>query len=80
MEELISDDVPLGAFSLGRRTQETRRLGRRRCRGTRLAWSDDEVGIVAKSRITAVGGMTAAAHGVVDDSAFEVRLMGGLAV
>ncbi|DAC11060.1 MAG TPA: hypothetical protein D7I09_01710, partial [Candidatus Poseidoniales archaeon] len=42
--------------------------------------SDDDVGIVAKSRITAVGGMTAAAHGVVDDSAFEVRLMGGLAV
>ena len=36
--------------------------------------------MVEAARIKAIGGMTAAAHGVVDDSAFEVRLMGGLAV
>ena len=81
VEELISDDV--------RRWARSRSAGAHRKRGGSGAadaaargsrWSDDEVGIVAKSRITAVGGMTAAAHGVVDDSAFEVRLMGGLAV
>ncbi|MBK30295.1 MAG: hypothetical protein CMB49_06275 [Euryarchaeota archaeon] len=37
-------------------------------------------GVVSNARVKSVGGMTAAAHGVVDDSAFEVRLMGGLAV
>ena len=38
-------------------------------------------GVVSNARLTKdVGGMAAAAHGVVDDSAFEVRLMGGLAV
>jgi len=81
VEELISDDV--------RRWARSRSAGAHRKRGGSGAadaaargsrWSGDEVGIVAKSRITAVGGMTAAAHGVVDDSAFEVRLMGGLAV
>ena len=81
VEDLISDDV--------RRWARSRSAGAHRKRGGSGAadaaargsrWSDDEVGIVAKSRITAVGGMTAAAHGVVDDSAFEVRLMGGLAV
>ena len=48
-------------------------------RGSR--WEDAPLeGVVARARITAVGGMTAAAHGVVDDSAFEVRLLGGLGV
>jgi len=38
-------------------------------------------GVVSNARLVKdVGGMAAAAHGVVDDSAFEVRLMGGLAV
>ena len=36
--------------------------------------------MVEAARIKSIGGMTAAAHGVVDDSAFEVRLMGGLSV
>jgi hypothetical protein len=36
--------------------------------------------VVENARIKAVGGMTAAAHGIVDDSAFEIRLMGGFAV
>ena len=82
VEDLITDDV--------RRWARSRSAGVHRKRGGSGAanaaargsrWSgEDDVGIVAKSRITAVGGMTAAAHGVVDDSAFEVRLMGGLAV
>jgi hypothetical protein len=37
-------------------------------------------GLVESARLKSVGGMTAAAQGVVDDSAFEVRLMGGLSV
>ena len=37
-------------------------------------------GVVSNALVKKVGGMTAAAHGVVNDSAFEVRLMGGLAV
>ena len=40
----------------------------------------DAQSIVDNARLKAVGGMTAAAHGIVDDSAFEIRLMGGLAV
>ena len=46
-------------------------------------WGDnqhDSEGIVESARLKSVGGMTAAAQGVVDDSAFEVRLMGGLSV
>ena len=41
---------------------------------------NDAEGLVESARLKSVGGMTAAAQGVVDDSAFEVRLMGGLAV
>ena len=37
-------------------------------------------GLVEAARLKSVGGMTAAAQGIVDDSAFEVRLMGGLSV
>ena len=40
----------------------------------------DNAGIVESARLKSVGGMTAAAQGIVDDSAFEVRLMGGLSV
>ena len=51
-------------------------------RGSR--WSgagpDDSEGLVESARLKSVGGMTAAAQGIVDDSAFEVRLMGGLSV
>ncbi|MDP6870433.1 MAG: ATP-binding protein [Candidatus Poseidoniaceae archaeon] len=45
-------------------------------------WQDDGSGegLVESARLKSIGGMTAAAQGVVDDSAFEVRLMGGLAV
>jgi hypothetical protein len=44
-------------------------------------WAQGEAqSVVGNARIKAVGGMTAAAHGLVDDSAFETRLMGGFAV
>ena len=63
--------------------------GRSRGKGAAAAaargskWSaheHDSEGIVESARLRSVGGMTAAAQGVVDDSAFEVRLMGGLSV
>ena len=45
------------------------------------AWEEGAAqGIVEAARIKSAGGMAAAAHGIVDDSAFEVKLMGGLAV
>ena len=44
-------------------------------------WSEGAAqSIVEAARIKSAGGMAAAAHGIVDDSAFEVKLMGGLAV
>ena len=63
--------------------------GRSRGRGAAAAaargstWSkggEESEGIVESARLRSVGGMTAAAQGIVDDSAFEVRLMGGLSV
>ena len=44
------------------------------------AEGEDSEGLVESARLKSVGGMTAAAQGIVDDSAFEVRLMGGLSV
>ena len=41
---------------------------------------DDAESIVETARIQAIGGMTAASRGIVDESGFEVRLMGGLSV
>ena len=64
--------------------------GRSRGRGAAAAaakgskWNngrdEDSEGLVESARLKSVGGMTAAAQGIVDDSAFEVRLMGGLSV
>jgi len=64
--------------------------GRSRGKGAAAAaakgstWKGDEqkeeIGLVEAARIKSIGGMTAAAHGIVDDSAFEVKLMGGLSV
>ena len=60
--------------------------GRSRGKGAAAAaargstWSkggEESEGIVESARLRSVGGMTAAAQGIVDDSAFEVRLMGG---
>jgi DNA helicase HerA-like ATPase len=65
--------------------------GRSRGRGAAAAaargsnWSNGSdnsgsEGLVESARLKSVGGMTAAAQGIVDDSAFEVRLVGGLSV
>ena len=49
-------------------------------KGTTSEQQQQAEGLVESARLKSVGGMTAAAQGVVDDSAFEVRLMGGLSV
>ena len=49
--------------------------------GGRDSWEHGAAeSIVEAARIKSAGGMAAAGHGIVDDSAFEVKLMGGLAV
>ena len=45
----------------------------------RTSASEDE-SLVAKARIESLGGVAAAGKGIVNESAFEVRLVGGLAV
>jgi len=70
---------------------KTRSAGRRKASGAgaasaaalggrSLGEEGDEESIVQAARIKSVSGMAAAGKGVVDDSAFEVRLMGGLGV
>ncbi|MEC8680483.1 MAG: ATP-binding protein, partial [Candidatus Thermoplasmatota archaeon] len=49
--------------------------------GGRDSWEHGAAeSIVEAARIKSAGGMAAAGHGIVDDSACEVKLMGGLAV
>ena len=84
VEELISTEIRAWAKS---------RSAGRKGRGTGAAhaasrgseWStnnpnDESESIVETARIQAIGGMTAASRGIVDESGFEVRLMGGLSV
>ena len=87
VEEIISPEIRAWA--------KTRSAGGNRSRGAGAAhaasrgsswsggteWEDGAAqSIVEAARIKSAGGMAAAAHGIVDDSAFEVKLMGGLAV
>ena len=84
VEDIISSEIRAWAKS---------RSAGRKGRGTGAAhaasrgstWSngnneDDSESIVETARIQAIGGMTAASRGIVDESGFEVRLMGGLSV
>ncbi|CAI8159183.1 MAG: Uncharacterised protein [Methanobacteriota archaeon] len=83
VEDVTTDEIRAWA--------KARSAGKGRSRGKGAAaaaargskWSDDSEdsqGLVESARLKSVGGMTAAAQGIVDDSAFEVRLMGGLSV
>ena len=88
VEEITSDEIRAWARSRSSGRSKERGTGAAHAASRGSSWSNNgddwEVGaatsIVENARIKAVGGMTAAAHGIVDDSAFEVRLMGGLAV
>jgi len=84
VEEVISDEIRAWAKtrSAGKSRKGGKGAAHAASRGSSWNKDDvkDEIGLVEAARIKSIGGMTAAAHGVVDDSAFEVRLMGGLAV
>ena len=84
VEDIISAEIRAWAKS---------RSAGRKGRGTGAAhaasrgsnWSngndeDESESIVEAARIQAIGGMTAASRGIVDESGFEGRLMGGLSV
>ena len=84
VEELIGDEIRAWAKTRSAGKSKNRGAGAAKAASRGSSWNKsdvrDEVGLVEAARIKSIGGMTAAAHGVVDDSAFEVRLMGGLAV
>ena len=84
VEELISEEIRAWAKTRSAGKSKNRGAGAAKAASRGSSWNKsdvrDEVGLVEAARIKSIGGMTAAAHGIVDDSAFEVRLMGGLAV
>ena len=90
VEEIMSDEIRAWAKTRSSGNTKHRGAGAAHSASRGSAWNrgglDDEwslgeaESIIDKARIKAVGGMTAAAHGIVDDSAFETRLMGGFAV
>ncbi|MDC0340639.1 hypothetical protein OAM96_01635, partial [Candidatus Poseidoniaceae archaeon] len=88
VDEITTDEIRAWARTRSSGQGKSRGAGAAHAASRGSSWSNGgdswEVGaatsVVENARIKAVGGMTAAAHGIVDDSAFEVRLMGGLAV
>jgi len=84
VEDLISKDIRAWAKTRSAGKTKSRGAGAAKAASKGSSWNKgdvkEEIGLVEAARIKSIGGMTAAAHGVVDDSAFEVRLMGGLAV
>jgi len=84
VEEIISDEIRAWAKTRSSGKSKNRGAGAAKAASRGSSWNKsdlkDEIGLVEAARVKSIGGMTAAAHGVVDDSAFEVRLMGGLAV
>jgi len=87
VEEIISPEIRAWAKTRSAQGGRSRGAGAAHAASRGSSWtggSDWEDGaaqsIVEAARIKSAGGMAAAAHGIVDDSAFEVKLMGGLAV
>ena len=84
VEDIISAEIRAWAKSrsAGRKGRGTG-AAHAASRGSNWSNRDDEEdseSIVETARIQAIGGMTAASRGIVDESGFEVRLMGGLSV
>lgn len=90
VEEIMSEEIRAWAKTRSSGNTKNRGTGAAHAASRGSSWKvkglDDEwatgkaESIVENARIKAVGGMTAAAHGIIDDSAFEIRLMGGFAV
>lgn len=83
VEEVTSPEIRAWAKARSSGKGRSRGKGAAAAAARGSKWSGqghDSEGIVESARLRSVGGMTAAAQGIVDDSAFEVRLMGGLSV
>ena len=90
VEDIISEEIRAWAKTRSSGNSKNRGTGAAHAASRGSAWNTKGVDeqwalgtaeeVVENARIKAVGGMTAAAHGIVDDSAFEIRLMGGFAV
>ena len=84
VEEIISAEIRAWAKSRSA-GRKGRGAGAAHAASRGSSWSngggeDEAESIVETARIQAIGGMTAAGRGIVDESGFEVRLMGGLSV
>ena len=84
VEEIISAEIRAWAKSRSA-GRKGRGAGAAHAASRGSSWSngggeDEAESIVETARIQAIGGMTAASRGIVDESGFEVRLMGGLSV
>ena len=79
VEELTPDFLRQWARSKGRGRKRRGGGGAAQAAAQGTEGIDDESGLVASARIK-VDGMAAAGQGKISDDAFEVRLMGGLAV
>ena len=82
VEEIISPEIRAWAKSRSAGRKD-RGSGAAHAASQGSSWSngkDEDESIVEVARIQAIGGMTAAGRGIVDESGFEVRLMGGLSV
>ena len=87
VEEIITPEIRAWARTRSAQGGRSRGAGAAHAASRGSSWSGGDSwgdgaaqSIVEAARIKSAGGMAAAGHGVVDDSAFEVKLMGGLAV
>lgn len=87
VEEIIAPEIRAWAKTRSARSGSKNGAGAAHAASRGSTWTGGEEwedgaaqSIVEAARIKSAGGMAAASHGIVDDSAFEVRLMGGLAV
>ena len=87
VEEIITPEIRAWAKTRSARGGRSRGAGAAHAASRGSSWNSGDSwehgaaeSIVEAARIKAAGGMAAAGHGIVDDSAFEVKLMGGLAV
>jgi hypothetical protein len=87
VEEIITPEIRAWARTRSAQGGRSRGAGAAHAASRGSSWSGGDSwgdgaaqSIVEAARIKSAGGMAAAGHGIVDDSAFEVKLMGGLAV
>ena len=80
VEEVTTDEIRDWAKSQSSGKSRASGKGAASAAAHAVSHSTSQKGVVEAARVSPKTGMAAAAHGVVDDAAFEVRLMGGLSV